>query len=140
MIIKIDDSLTRLANLANRPVEEFSEMLAKALNEYHIVDDLTDNYGYKIKECYDEDAPVMAAVEALQSMGIERVTDRIYDDLMQCTIMGLGDCPICGGNMELKDGEYKRIRTTDYDSEPEYITIWETYECNVCGHKETNEC
>lgn len=47
---------------------------------------------------------------------------------------GLIDCPECGGECEVIDGEY-RTHQQDRDSEPETETIWEEKQCLSCGNR-----
>ena len=49
------------------------------------------------------------------------------------------DCPECGGEMEVTDGEYKQTGGDGYLTPPEYTAIWEEKTCTHCGHKESNE-
>jgi len=48
--------------------------------------------------------------------------------------IGDGDCPECGGNLEIVDHNYKMVRR-DWDSEPEYETISKDEECTNCGKR-----
>lgn len=54
-------------------------------------------------------------------------------------LMGNEDCPECGGEMEVTDGEYKQTGGDGYLTPPEYTAIWEEMTCTHCGHKESNE-
>lgn len=53
-------------------------------------------------------------------------------------LFGTGDCPNCGGEMEVVDGDYWTMRP-DYDYEPVYRSKWEAKRCTCCGHEESNE-
>ena len=52
--------------------------------------------------------------------------------------MGDEDCPECGGEMEVTDGDYKQTGGDGYLTPPEYTAIWEETTCTHCGHKESN--
>lgn len=54
-------------------------------------------------------------------------------------LIGDGDCPECGGEMEVTDGEYRRTGGDGYLTPPEYSPIWEEKTCRNCGYKESNE-
>lgn len=54
-------------------------------------------------------------------------------------MIGDDDCPECGGEMEVTDGEYRRTGGDGYLTPPEYSPIWEEKTCRNCGYKESNE-
>lgn len=54
-------------------------------------------------------------------------------------LVGNGDCPECGGDMEVTDGEYRRTGGDGYITPPEYSPIWEEKTCRNCGYKESNK-
>lgn len=60
------------------------------------------------------------------------------DALGRLRLFGTGDCPNCGGEMEVVDGDYWAMRP-DYDSETEYVPRWEAKRCACCGHESSNE-
>lgn len=53
--------------------------------------------------------------------------------------MGNDDCPECGGEMEVTDGEYKQTGGDGYITPYEYTPIWEERTCKHCGHVESDE-
>ena len=58
---------------------------------------------------------------------------------VECVLIGDDDCPECGGEMEVTDGEYRRTGGDGYLTPPEYSPIWEEKTCRNCGYKESNE-
>lgn len=64
---------------------------------------------------------------------------RPLDALLECVLIGDDDCPECGGEMEVTDGEYRRTGGDGYLTPPEYSPIWEEKTCRNCGYKESNE-
>lgn len=71
--------------------------------------------------------------------GVGRVLKRVYFIVPDLDLMGNEDCPECGGEMEVTDGEYKQTGGDGYLTPPEYTAIWEEKTCTHCGHKESNE-
>lgn len=50
---------------------------------------------------------------------------RVYFIVPDLDLMGNDDCPECGGEMEVTDGEYKQTGGDGYLTPPEYTAIWE---------------
>lgn len=66
-------------------------------------------------------------------------TPNKVSETIECILIGDDDCPECGGEMEVTDGEYKQTGGDGYLTPPEYTPIWEEKTCRHCGHKENNE-
>ena len=64
---------------------------------------------------------------------------RVYFIVPDLDLMGNDDCPECGGEMEVTDGEYKQTGGDGYITPPEYTAIWEQKTCRNCGHIESDE-
>ena len=64
---------------------------------------------------------------------------RVYFIVPDLDLMGNEDCPECGGEREVTDGEYKQTGGDGYLTPPEYSPIWEEKTCRNCGYKESNE-
>lgn len=94
--------------------------------ETGIIEDNQDWYGGTLAECLDE----QEAREAIETQ-IGSIGDDEFDCLMQCVIMGDGDCPICGGEMEITD-EVGYWDETGIWIADERVEVERT--CNVCGH------
>lgn len=60
---------------------------------------------------------------------------RNLDAIRNLIVIGNGDCPECGGEMEVEDGDYKELRG-DYLTPSEFTPIWEIKKCVHCGHLE----
>lgn len=73
----------------------------------------------------------------LEALGV--YLKRVYFIVPDLDLMGNEDCPECGGEMEVTDGEYKQTGGDGYLTPPEYTAIWEEMTCTHCGHKESNE-
>lgn len=74
-----------------------------------------------------------------RAIGIYPVRSVHLDALLECVLIGDDDCPECGGEMEVTDGEYRRTGGDGYLTPPEYSPIWEEKTCRNCGYKESNE-
>lgn len=139
MRIKETDNLAYVAKYAKRPIADVANCIVGGLLGSGIMTDEKDNYGCCLRECIDEDTPVMTVVEILKgATGLDVITCDVFDAFCDCVVMGDGDCPECGGEMEFSNGESREIYC-GHDNPPEYEPIWDEYVCPLCGHKESHE-
>lgn len=139
--MRISDSkqLNALATVSGKTAKQVSDIIVSELLNKKIIADTSDNWGCPVVDCYDRDITVIEIAEVIRAIGIDVVKSMHLDALLECVLIGDGDCPECGGEMEVIDGQYKQTGGFDYDSEPEYTPIWEENTCTHCGHKESNE-
>lgn len=139
MKIKESKELIRLAKKAGRSTSKFAAKLVTELVARNVIDNDPDNWGNQLVKCYDgSDTLVFVIAEILQSCGI---VDATIDDLAAfdaLVLLGDGDCPECGGEMETIDSESKHTFGDGYLTEKEYEVLWETKKCRHCGHIESN--
>lgn len=139
MKIKKNEALNLLALMCNKSIEVTANIVISELNKRSIFEDTTDNWGETIFDIIPEDVNESELNEFYSSVS-ERLDYRFkhlphfVNDL---TIIGNGECPMCGGAFEITDGEYKEV-FVDYDSENMIIPIWEELTCRVCEYKTTN--
>lgn len=136
MKLKINDKLAYIAKCANKPIGELSHSIAHALLDNGLVRNDEENFGHRVFECIEDDAPVYTVVKVLMdATGLNKITCDVFDSFCKCMLLGDGECPECGGEMECVNGNYKRIEGTQ-GSEPEYMPINEDFACAVCGYSE----
>lgn len=128
-----------LATASGQKVAKVSETIVTELINKGIIKDICDNWGYPIADCYERDITVSELAVIIRNIGICPVHSSYLDALLECVLIGDGDCPECGGEMEVTDGEYKQTGGDRYITPPEYTAIWEEKTCTHCGHKESNE-
>lgn len=134
MKVQVTKNSVKLASKANVQTSYFCETFAESLLKRGAIGDFTDNYGYSVEEALNEETPVTAVVLAIQDAGIENVTCEDYTTALKCLIIGDGECPECGGEMDVIDEEEK-IWQQDYDSEPQHTIIWQEKQCECCGYR-----
>ena len=139
MIIKESENLKKLATLSGKTANQVSETIIMELVNRKIIEDIPDNWGLSVSDCYDRDITLSEVVEIIRAIGISVVRSEHLDALVECILIGSGDCPECGGEMEVTDGEYKQTGGDGYLTPPEYSPIWEEKTCRNCGYKESNE-
>lgn len=134
MILKQDANLAIVAARANKHTADVAYILTNGLLNAGLIKDDTEYYGVSLKECIDGETPLATLIDVIKQTGIERVNDTTYDAFMECIVMGDGDCPECGGEMEIWDCETHEIPSGDRDVPPDYATDWEQLRCPICSH------
>lgn len=138
MTVKESKELQLLATVSGKTAKQVSEQVVAELIKRKIIEDINDNWGLPVSECYDRDVTVSEFAAVLDAIGVPR-RSKYFDAMLELVLIGWGDCPECGGEMEAYDGDYKQTGGFDYDSEPEYTALWEAKKCTHCGHDESNE-
>lgn len=139
MRVKESKELNELATLSGKPAKQVSDIIVSELLNKKIIEETPDNWGCPISDCYERDVTVMEMVDVIWAIGIYPVRPVHLDALLECVLIGDDDCPECGGEMEVTDGEYRRTGGDGYLTPPEYSPIWEEKTCRNCGYKESNE-
>lgn len=130
MKIKSDENLIYLSNLAGKQPEEISSAIIKWLFSQGVIEDDTDCCNCALDECIPGTMPVCQIVDFLDSLSI---SGEGFNSFLKCTIMGDGDCPECGGEMEIVDTVGYEIPSSDYDLPPDYIAEYDILRCPICG-------
>lgn len=134
MILKQDANLAIVAARANKHAADAAYILTNGLLNAGLIKNDTEYYGLALKDCINGETPLATLVDVIKQTGIERVNDTTYDAFMECIIMGDGDCPECGGEMEIWDSSGHEIPSGDRDVPPDYVTDWVQLRCPICGH------
>ena len=134
--MKIAESkeLTELSYEANKATKEVSKAIIDELMKRDIIADDTTFYGILLYDCLD-DVAIGEINNILRDAGVTRPSVDDVKNFLSLYVIGDGDCPECGGEMEVVDGVYE-TRQSDYDSEPDSVPIWEERKCNCCGYTE----
>lgn len=141
MKIKESDLLKQLATDSGKTAKQVSEIVVSELLKNKVVEDDPDNWGVSVSDAINEDVTEEQAANCYaaisEALGVH--LKRVYFIVPGLDLMGNEDCPECGGEMEVTDGEYKQTGGDGYLTPPEYTAIWEEKTCTHCGHKESNE-
>lgn len=135
MCIKENEQLKVLATAAGKKTAAVSKIITEELIKREIIIDDSAFWGCTINDAYDRDLKVKEVIEVIQATGIETVRCEHFDAFMELILLGDNDCPDCGGEMEVTDGDYKEI-FTDMMTEPFVKIIWEEKTCKVCGYRD----
>lgn len=136
MIVRQSNELSFLANEAGKTEKEISKIIVSELVKNEMVYDEPESWGCNVFDCIDKDILVSDVVNIIRKTGIKVVKSKHLDAFLALVFMGCGDCPECGGEMEVVDGEYRCCGGDGYLTPYEYEPIWEEKQCNNCGYKD----
>lgn len=139
MIVRQSNELSFLANEAGKTEKEISKVIVSELVKNEMVYDEPESWGCNVFDCIDKDILVSDVVNIIRKTGIKVVKSKHMDAFLALVLMGCGDCPECGGEMEVVDGEYRCCGGDGYLTPYEYETVWEEKKCSNCGYIESNE-
>lgn len=137
MLVKRTKELLFLADESGKTPEQVADIIIDGFTG--IVADTSDNWGYPIKDCVNQDLPVSVICKIAHRIGLATVKSCHIESMMDLQFIGHGDCPECGDDMEVTDGESRIISGDGYFTEYEYAPIWTEWTCPTCGHKERDE-
>ena len=136
MIVRQSNKLSFLAKEAGKTEKEISKTIVSELVKNEMVYDEPESWGCNVFDCIDKDILVSDVVNIIRKTGIKVVKSKHLDAFLALVFMGCGDCPECGGEMEVVDGEYRCCGGDGYLTPYEYEPIWEEKQCNNCGYKD----
>lgn len=133
MNIRKDKSLNILAKAAGKNITEVETIIVNQLIQNGIIQDEPDYWGYNLLDCIECDVAVTDIVTIINATGISVVRSEHVEALFSLILIGNGECPECGGEMEVVDGEYKCCGGDGYITPLEYMPLWEEKQCCNCG-------
>lgn len=136
MIVRQSNELSFLAKEAGKTEKEISKTIVSELVKNEMVYDEPESWGCNVFDCIDKDILVSDVVNIIRKTGIKVVKSKHLDVFLALVFMGCGDCPECGGEMEVVDGEYRCCGGDGYLTPYEYEPIWEEKQCKNCGYKD----
>lgn len=133
MKIKIDNNLELLARIAGKGTKETAEKLAELVEQAAEMPIDEFAYGMNIFELALEEGWMHSKTfyAMFDVLGIDSVSVRAYEALRKCIIIGDGDCPECGGNLEFADED----NNGEPFGSPDYNWKTRTYRCKLCGEE-----
>lgn len=138
MRIKESDLLKQLATDSGKTAKQVSEIVVSELLKNKVIEDDPDNWGVSVFDAINKDvteeqtAKCYAAIS--EALGV--YLKRVYFIVPDLDLMGNEDCPVCGGEMEVTDADYKCCGGDGYLTPYEYEPIFEEKTCKHCGHVE----
>ena len=135
MRIQESKELSSMAKFVNMTEDKLSEALINELVERKLISDDEANYGNWLTECLDPDMSVSDLVGVFNGIGINDIKSKHIECFLVLKIIGDGECPECGGEMETIDADYRRTGGDGYLTPLEYEPLWEEKVCRNCGNK-----
>gem|GEM_PF-6859859 len=86
-----------LATENGKTANQVSETIVTELINKQIIEDISDNWGFPVADCYERDVTVVEMVDVIRAIGISPVRSVHLDALLECVLIGDDDCPECGG-------------------------------------------
>lgn len=133
MKIKNDNNLRRLALRADSTTFEIEEKVLALILQKKWIKDFNDEtyFGVALRHVLPASTYVDEIYNALRSLGIDWVLNRDYDSFLDLKLIGDGDCPYCGGRLELS----QPIVNANSEVGEEVEVLGHEYRCTHC-HRE----
>lgn len=132
MKFKIDKNFKTVCRLGDKPAAVVAEELCKAFVNAGVLTDNEENFGRWFISVAG-DASMLAILNTLTGyFGVENIRPETWDALCKCYVLGPGNCPLCGGNLEFLEEQGHEVGGTYYIP-PDYVTDYYVYECALCG-------
>lgn len=136
MNIRLDKNLSILANHAGKTPKEVETIIVSALIKNDMIEDNPNIWGYTMMESIERSIPIIEVINVVKSIGIDNINSEQVDAFFSLVFTGKGNCPICGGEMQISNGEYKCCGGDGYLTPYDYQPIFEEMTCKNCGHTE----
>ena len=140
MRLKIDLNLMRVvrANPAMyemRPIADIAKNMCNRFVDVGFIDDSPENYGMTFKYAAGAESVASICYElSIFLFGKPReISCDVFDALCNVIILGDGDCPECGGELEFVETEGHKLNDGDYYTPDSYVVDKYVYECRNCG-------
>lgn len=136
MNIRKDKKLNILAKAAGKKATEVETIIVNQLIQKEMIQDARNFWDALCLIVSKRDVPVSDVVGIIKATGISVVRSEHLDAFLNLVLVGKGDCPVCGGEMEVTDADYKCCGGDGYLTPYEYEPIFEEKTCKHCGHVE----
>lgn len=142
MKLKIDDNLKKVAAVTEcEPMdyELFSRLLCKKLISENLLEDSESNYGLSMIEATGKATALNVVSTLVIYLGTPHISMDVFDAFCNLIVIGDGDCPECGGVLELVGTDGHEIHDGDYLTPNTYVADKYNYKCRVCGNELTTD-
>ena len=138
MRVKESKELNELATLSGKPAKQVSDIIVSELLNNKIIEDIPDNWGCSVFDAIIEEITEEQTAQCYTSISVALgvYVKKVFAIIPDLDLAGKGDCPVCGGEMEVTDADYKCCGGDGYLTPYEYEPIFEEKTCKHCGHVE----
>lgn len=136
MQFKIDENLRKIATAKQADPEAVAVELCTFLVKTGMIEDTADNWGASVLEATEQKYVAdVCAVFAGFLYGEEEHTipADLFNALCSLTILGDGNCPMCGGNLIFDETEGHELNDGDYYTPNSWVVDFYVYHCPECG-------
>ena len=136
MRFKIDKHLGQVAAAkATRP-ETVAVELCAAIIDAGMIEDTNDHWGESVLIAtaphYVKDICAVLA-EYLYNDETHSIPSDVFDAFCRLTVVGDGDCPKCGGELNYDYPIGHELNDGDRFTPPSYVVDYYVYHCPICG-------
>lgn len=130
MKIKNNNNLKRLALRADSTTFEIEEKVIALLLQKSWIKDFNDEtyFGVALHLVIPGDTYVAEVYHAIRSLGIDWILSRDYEAFLNLKLMGDGDCPYCGGDLDYA----LPITNANSEESEEVEVLGHEYQCTHC--------
>lgn len=138
MKVKDSKELNELATLSGKPAKQVSDIIVSELLNNKVIEDIPDNWGCSVFDAISEETTEEQTAQCYTSISVALgvYVKKVFAIIPDLDLVGKGDCPVCGGEMEVTDADYKCCGGDGYLTPYEYEPIFEEKTCKHCGHVE----
>lgn len=113
MKIKESEQLKMLATESGKTANQVSETIVTELINKQIIENISDNWGFPVADCYERDVTVVEMVDVIRAIGIYPVRSVHLDALLECVLIGDDDCRSVAGKWRLQTASIDVPEATD---------------------------
>lgn len=137
MRFKIDKNLERIAAVLGvtdpEDLKTVSADLCRYMINAGILEDSPDHWGESVLIAtgpqYVKDVCDLLA----GFLKVNRIHTDVFDAFCGLTVVGDGDCPVCGGNLIYDETEGHELKDGDYFTPNSWVVDLYVYHCPECG-------
>lgn len=120
MKVKDSKELNELATLSGKPAKQVSDIIVSELLNNKVIEDIPDNWGCSVFDAISEETTEEQTAQCYTSISeaLGVYVKKVFAIIPNLDLVGNGDCPECGGEMEVTDGEYKQTGGDGYITPP----------------------
>lgn len=136
MRFKIDENLNRVAAAKAARPETVAVELYTLLVETGMIEDTTENLCASVSDATEQQyvSAVCAVLSGfLYGDEYHSIPADVFDAFCALTIVGDGDCPHCGGELEFVETDGHELNDGDYNTPNSYVIDNYVYRCVECG-------
>lgn len=136
MKIRKGDLLIQLSAISGKTQNQVSYIVVSELLNNNIIDDIHENYGCPVFDVINEEVSTKQIDNCIEKISfmLGVPAKQVHGFIMDLELIGDYDCPVCGGMLDILDGEYISVGGDGYIIPAEYMPLWEEKKCHDCGY------